>query len=151
MTWLEKMDAVIKTLYEISGNNPDFTLIMQSLQGRQIDKGEVQDILLYLYRKGFIYCEYGGNRDSQYTDLVNAHYLISCEGKLFWETSGGFVKKEQREKLEAKNLEIDIQKRKTNERLLSKGTIWLAIGTFLLVIVEILIHWEELSHLFNCT
>jgi hypothetical protein len=142
MNWLKKMDAVIRTLYTISGNNPDFPLIMQSLQGTKIDEGEVRDILLYLYRKGFIYCEYSGDRDYKYTDLVNTHYLISCEGKLFWESRGGFEEKDKKDKLDLQTVELDLRRRIANERMLSRGTIWLAVGTFLLVFVEVVIHWK---------
>lgn len=148
MIWLEKMDTVLGCLYDNSGKNPTFVLIMSLLADKQIDKGEVEDILLYLYRKGFIYCEKDGNRDYGYVDHPDAHYLISCEGKLFWEGAGGFVKKDRKEKLEADIMKTDLAIRKNNEKLLSRGTVWLAVGTFLLVAAEILIHWDELVHLF---
>jgi hypothetical protein len=60
-------------------------------------------------------------------------------GKLFWEQTGGFVKQTDAERLKTENLSALEIIRRRNERLIVRGTIWLAVGTFALVITEILI------------
>jgi hypothetical protein len=95
-----------------------------------------------------VYCETHGDRDGPYSDSEKAHYLISFNGKYFFETDG-FVNRYEREKLAAKNLETLENIRRRNERLIVRGTICLAIGTFLLVVVEVLIHCKEIKALFS--
>lgn len=137
MTWLEKMDAVINALYTHSGENPSFVLLQGWLNDKEIDKGEIQDILLHLYRKRLIYCEYNGNRDCPYTDSRDAHYLISCKGKLFWEGVGGFQQKKINDDAENSRVEkLEISQQKLMGRL-NVLTGWIAGGTIALVIVEL--------------
>lgn len=67
---------------------------------------------------------------------------ITFDGRLFFE-NGGYVKEEQ--------TTLNVEKIKNNrERRLSDGTVLLAIATFLLVLTEVLIHWNELLHVFSC-
>ena len=148
MTLLEKIDAVFTWLYLNSGKDPNLPDIMAGLNNPDIDEGEVKDILAKLRRDNLIYCVMGQDRNAEYSDY--GKYLITFDGKYFYETVGGFVKQHQIEQLNLKNLETDVNIRKTNERLIAGGTKWLAIGTFSLVLVEILIHWKELVHLFSC-
>lgn len=141
MTWLEKIDVVFKTLYEKSGNNPTFRLLEEWLYqkcGDSIDKGEIQDILLYLYRKGYIYCEYRGNRDHSYIDDIDAHYLISSEGKMHLEETGGYVKHKQAEDLKKQEIIDDLALRKRNDRRLVIGTYLVAAGAIGLIIWEMI-------------
>jgi hypothetical protein len=106
MTWPEKIDAVIDCLYQRSGDNPTFSLIEERLKSKGVEKGEIRDILLYLYRREFIYCEVEGDRDHAYSDLGEAHYLINAKGKLFKEANGfagesrSETRKERQEKLQ---------------------------------------------------
>jgi len=141
MTWLEKMDAVINSLYVNSGFNPDFGIIQGDLNKKYpdvISKGEIEDILLYLYREQYIYCEYLGNRDAPYIDNINAHYLISCKGKLFLEETEGFVKQKANEDLKKQEIIDEMALRKKNERRLVGGTYLVAVGAIGLIIWEIL-------------
>lgn len=104
MTWLEKMDAVLKGLFALKANNPKFEDLQSWLKANypEVDKGEIEDITLYLWREQMMYFEIGGKRLSEYNDLdPNGRYLISCKGKLLYEGEGGFGKREQRKIREA--------------------------------------------------
>lgn len=76
-------------------------------------------------------------------------YIISFEGQLFIQ-KGGYHQQEADNILHRVNLETLERIRRRNEKLLSRGTIWLAILTGALVLTEILVHWNELRHLFSC-
>lgn len=97
MTWLEKMDTVLQCMYDHSGENPTMAMYEAWLKDVPIDKGEIQDILLYLWREQMIYCEYEGNRNSLWIEGYNVHYLIGCKGKLFLEGVGGFESQNRRD------------------------------------------------------
>ena len=108
MTWLEKMDAVLKGLFALKANNPKFEDLQSWLKANypEVDKGEIEDITLYLWREQMMYFETGGKRLSEYNDLdPNGRYLISCKGKLLYEGEGGFGKREQR-KIRAATLQF---------------------------------------------
>lgn len=108
MTWLEKMDAVLKGLFALKANNPKFEDLQSWLKANypDVDKGEIEDITLYLWREQMMYFETGGKRLSEYNDLdPNGRYLISCKGKLLYEGEGGFGKREQR-KIRAATLQF---------------------------------------------
>ena len=97
MTWLEKMDTVLLCLDKLSDSNPTFSDLEKWLNAnypKQIDKGEIQDITLYLWREHMMYFDKGdGWRLSEYDDRIKeGKYLISCKGKLLRENPGGFVK-----------------------------------------------------------
>jgi hypothetical protein len=120
MTWLEKMDAVLECLFALKANNPKFEDFQSWLKANypEVDKGEIQDITLYLWKEQIIYFESNGNRLAEYNDLdANGHYLINCKGKLLYEGEGGFNKK---------------QKRKTRAASLQFWQTWaIAVGTVL--------------------
>ena len=108
MTWLEKMDAVLKCLFALKANNPKFEDLQSWLKANypEVDKGEIEDITLYLWREQMMYFETNGKRLSEYNDLdPNGRYLISCKGKLLYEGEGGFGKREQR-KIRAATLQF---------------------------------------------
>ncbi len=108
MTWVEKMDAVLKCLFALKANNPKFEDLQSWLKANypEVDKGEIEDITLYLWREQMMYFETNGKRLSEYNDLdPNGRYLISCKGKLLYEGEGGFGKREQR-KIRAANLQF---------------------------------------------
>lgn len=99
MTWLEKMDAVLECLFALKANNPTFEDLQSWLKAKypEVDKGEIEDITLYLWREQMMYFETNGKRLSEYNDLdVKGRYLISCKGKLLYEGEGGFCKSEKR-------------------------------------------------------
>jgi hypothetical protein len=68
--------------------------------------------------------------------------LITVKGSLLIE-NGGYAQK-------FKNEKSDRELRDSRDKRLSNGTVYLAIGTFLLVLVEALIHRHELLSLFSC-
>ena len=74
-------------------------------------------------------------------------YVITFEGQLFLQ-EGGYGQKASDNILHLASLETDDRLRKRNEKLLSKGTIWLAVLTGALVATEVLVHWDELKHFF---
>jgi hypothetical protein len=129
MTLLEKIDLVLGWLYINSGTNPTFQDISKALKDKGIDLGEIQDCLLHLYRKKLIYCEFLGNRDSQYTDDQGAHYLISFKGKLFWETTGGFKERARLEQIKINSLEEQNRRMERNDEQLVTWTENLANRT----------------------
>jgi hypothetical protein len=70
--------------------------------------------------------------------------LITIEGYYFiTKKDGGYENKSNHD-------ETFRELRDNRDKRLSNGTIYLAIGTFLLVIVEALIHRHELLSLFSC-
>lgn len=141
MTLLEKIDAVLETLYIHSGENPTFPLLQEWLAPSGIEKGEIEDCLLHLYKEGLIYCEFAGDRTAYYTELGGAHYLISFKGKFFWETIGGYKRQHE--------ISVNDERIKNNrEKYLSRGTVWLACLTGFLLLVDLLTHWKELRQLF---
>ena len=153
MTWLEKMDTVLFCLDKLSGDNPRFSDLEKWLNENylgQVDKGEIQDITLYLWREQMMYFEVNGLRTSDYDDrLPDGRYLISCKGKLFRESIGGFT--QQKINADAENNRL--RKLETSQLSLSKGlnvvTAWIAGGTIALVLVEL---WKMAleHHWFSC-
>lgn len=76
-------------------------------------------------------------------------YTITFEGQVFIQ-KGGYHQQEADSILHRASHETHERLRRRNEKLLSRGTIWLAILTGALVLTEILVHWNELRHLFSC-
>lgn len=113
MEWVDKMDLVLEKLYTESGHGPTMTKLEEWLAKKDIHKGEIEDITLYLYNKGYMYCNVSGDRTAKYSD--NGMFLLNCAGKMFWEDKGGFRKQAKRE---------------TNEATLQSWQTWaIAIGT----------------------
>jgi hypothetical protein len=153
MTWLEKMDAVLLCLDKLSGNNPGFSDLEKWLAEKyptQIDKGEIQDITLFLWREGMMYFETGGDRTAHYNDRdPNGRYLISTKGKLLRENPGGFVQQKINDDAENSRVEkLETSQQKLMERL-NFLTGWVAGGTIALVLVEL---WKMALdyHWFSC-
>lgn len=84
------MDKVIEILYKNSGNAPTFEKIETWLKPFDIEKGEIQDCLLYLYKEGYIYCETEGNRFAEYKDTPKANYLLNFKGKRLYEDENNY-------------------------------------------------------------
>ena len=102
------MDAVLKCLFALKANNPKFEDLQSWLKANypEVDKGEIEDITLYLWREQMMYFETNGKRLSEYNDLdPKGRYLISCKGKLLYDGEGGFEKREQR-KIRAATLQF---------------------------------------------
>jgi len=136
MTWLEKMDAVLECLFALKANNPNFEDLQSWLKANypEVDKGEIEDITLYLWREQMMYFETGGKRLAEYNDLdQNGRYLISCKGKLLYDGDGGFGK---------------IQKRKIKAATLQSWQTWaIAVGTVLGGLYGLI---ELLKYIFSC-
>lgn len=140
MTLLQKIDAVLDCLYLHSAEDPNFAKIQNWLKDKEIDKGEIEDCLLHIYRRKHIYCEVHGQRNSDFYDLPDAHYLISFEGKLFKTTVGGYEREHQIN-------ESDRATRDVRDRLLVRGTWWVAGGAIALVVWEMLKYFVLEGHL----
>jgi hypothetical protein len=148
MLLLEKIDAVLEALYDHSGDNPNFPLLEEWLQNKKIDKGEIRDILIKLGKEGLIYFEGGGDMNVEYSDY--GHYLISFDGKMFWETEGGFKNKVANDAYEndrVKALEVyqGIQSKK-----LTDLTWWISIATSVAAIYYLLEILEKLYKYGKC-
>ena len=140
MTWLEKMDAVLLCLDKLSGDNPRFPDLEKWLSENypdKIDKGELQDITLYLWIEQMMYFESNGLRTSDYNDnLPDGRYLISCKGKMFMEGVGGFIKKDKRD---------------SNAASLQFWQTWaIVVGTFLAGLYGLVEILKYISRLFSC-
>jgi DNA-binding PadR family transcriptional regulator len=81
-------------------------------------------------------------KTSEYT------YIITFEGQLFLQ-KGGYRQQEIDNNLHRASLETLESIRRQNERLLSSGTVWLAILTGALVLTEILTHLKEFQDIFS--
>jgi len=146
MRYIQKMDIILKCLYDISGDNPTFDKILNKIKDRKIEKGELEDCLLHFYKEGFIYCELNKDRNHEYIDSPDAHYLVSCKAKLFLETNVSF-EKEFESLIQEKKWEKNLMERgEKNQERLNSLTGWLAIGTFVLALVEIVKLLHESCH-----
>ena len=141
MTLLEKIDTVMQFLYEHSGKNPNFPYIKDGLKDKEIDEGEIRDILIKLKKDGLMYCEGGGIMNTEYSDY--GHYLISFDGKFFWETEGGFIKKMSKDASENTRLQTLETSQQIQSGKLTSLTRWIAVATcvaalyYILVIIEL--------------
>jgi hypothetical protein len=132
MNWLDKMDAVLKCAYDKSGKNPTMKMYIDWIKerhGSEIDKGEVEDIILYLHREAMIYCDVGGDRNHAYKEGEDIKYPISCKGKLFWEGVGGFHKQEINRVAQNTQAETLKQFQKVNANRMTYLTIAISVGT----------------------
>lgn len=130
MEWVDKMDAVLQTLYYKSGDNPDMDKLRAWLPN-EIDIGEIQDITLHLYREKYIYCEVNRDRNADYWD--KGRFLISCAGKLFWENEKGF-------KVYFKKVATENGEKALNELRMIRWTKRLTVATY--VAVALIVGWE---------
>lgn len=142
MTWLEKMDAVLFCLNDLKSTNPKFTDLQNWLQIKypEVQKGEIQDITLYLWTEGMMYFDNGGgHRLSVYDDRKeDGHYLISCKGKLFLEEQTSYVQKKINDDAENKRVGNVEKFQKANARQMTCLTIVITVATVVLGIQGIL-------------
>ena len=149
MTLLEKIDTVLQYLYEHSGENPNFPMLNAALNIKGVEEGEIRDILIKLRKEGLIYCEAGGLMDVNYSDY--GHYLISFDGKYFWETERGFIPKFTKSDVENTRKDAAITYQSEQADTLNRLTGWIAIASgmaavyYLLQILEwVYTHWKPL-------
>ena len=74
--------------------------------------------------------------------LREKSYIITIEGRLFIE-DGGYVEKKKRDA-------IILREKNASAKRMERNELLLVIGTFLIVLVEILIHRKVLLSLFHC-
>jgi hypothetical protein len=86
MTLIQKFDAVLKVLYDISGSRPTFGRVLALLRKRKqnIHWGEVWDIFIKMRKDGILHPEVG----AIYRNRMEILNLISFEGKIMYETRG---------------------------------------------------------------
>lgn len=96
LTLLQKYDAVLKVLFDQSGNDPTFDRILEFLlkEKKKIHWGEVMDILNTMAGDGYLYSDYKNKNGIQL-------FLLSFNGKYLQET-GGLENKIEREKAKEK-------------------------------------------------
>ena len=131
---IDKIDLVFDKLFVESGHNPDMDKLEGWLAKKDIDKGEIQDITLYLYQEGYIYCELNGDRTSNYND--NARFLVNTRGKIFKETEKTFKDFFQREAAK-------ISERAENEKKMIRWTKRLTLAT--LIAAALIVGWEMIK------
>lgn len=143
MEWVDKMDTILKTLYCKSGEAPTMEKLEGWLPKKEtgIDKGEIEDITLHLYREKYMYCCVDRNRNADYKD--EGMFLISCAGKLFWENEGGFRKYFKRLADEKQANIEQVGRMEENEQRLSLWTVRLTWATVLAA--TLIVGWEMLK------
>jgi hypothetical protein len=148
MTLLEKIDHVFEWLYLNSGTNPNLHDIKTGLANKDIDIGEIRDILLKLKNDNFIYCEFSGNLNHSYHD--NAHFLINFEGKYFYETVGSFSEKIRLERVKLYAIDAQNRRMERNEERLIQWTKYLFYGTVAVAVGAVgLVIWEILKTIYE--
>lgn len=115
----------MKYLYDNSGHNPTLDMIDQALP--DVDKGEIRDCLLKLKREGLVYCEMAGNMNCEYTD--EGKFLITFDGKFFWEEEKGFENRSIRQISQQKQIESLQKAQLQHDSKLGNLTFWVAAGT----------------------
>ena len=128
MNELEKLDFVLDK-YNIRNIAPDNLLIRKTI----IDFNEEEDIIYKLKKDGYI----------QYAD---SKYSITYDGRVFI-NDGGYVKQNQKEKTLLDEINGRNKRAERKEDRLNFWTMWLAIGTFALVIIELIVHRKEIFNL----
>ena len=142
LTINEKLDAVLNILNHDNRPSLIHEDFMEKLKNK-ISINELDLILEKLERDLFLIEKptfYDGNPKDITPRKV---YHITWEGRLFIE-NGGYVQKNINESISLEIQNNEIQRRIRNDRFLVRGTIWVAIGTIGLLIVEILNHHSEL-------
>lgn len=107
MELVDKIDNVLEWLYLNSGSDPNFSAIKDGLKHKPIDEGEIDDCLKKLHKDGFLYFMRQGQVDQKYDRYLT--FLITFDGKYFWETVKGYRIKyaiSDAENSRVKNLEI---------------------------------------------
>jgi hypothetical protein len=87
LTLVEKFDAVLDALYDISGKRPTDTRIMLLLKKRgiKIDVGEVWDIFIKMRQEGLLHQEVKAIYSKRPNEVL---HLIHFNGKYLKETNG---------------------------------------------------------------
>lgn len=151
MTPIEMMDTVLLFLNKDHEYQNSIPSVHKGIE-HKFDQATVHNVLDKLVKDG-----YAVMIDVKYLDPIIKEnsiktsawtYKITFEGQLFIQ-KGGYHQQEADNILHRASRETDERLRKRNEKLLARGTIWLAILTGALVLTEILVHWNELRHLFS--
>jgi len=147
MTLLQKIDTVFEWLYQNSGKNPTLYDLETALAPQGIDVGEIKDILAKLKNDNLIYCVIGDNRNAAYNDFCN--YLISFDGKYFFETVKTFTEKTRRENQAVLDKANQDARMEEYAKLLAKWTRYLTYGTVGVAVGAVgLVIWE-MWHFFH--
>lgn len=141
MTPLEKLDYVLGNIRSPI-SNADVRNNLGKDEKLNVNEFDFAMIINKLRRDGYIdFIENGKYaNDKQFEEGVDVRR--NFDGDLFVENAG-YVK-------QSDATAIAERIKNNRERQLSTGTVLLAIGTFLLVLTEVLIHWNELRHVFSC-
>jgi hypothetical protein len=115
MDLLDKIDLVLASLYHENESNPTLTWLQEKLKGKDINLEEIKDCLRKLHRDGFIRYEFEGGFVDFYHDF--AHFIISFDGKYFYETYRSYKKKLALDNADSNRLKV--------------LTVWVAVGIVL--------------------
>jgi hypothetical protein len=115
MDLLDKIDLVLASLYHENESNPTLPWLQEKLKGKDINLEEIKDCLRKLHRDGFIRYEFEGGFVDFYHDF--ARFIISFEGKYFYETYRSYKKKLALDNADSNRLKV--------------LTVWVAVGTVL--------------------
>jgi hypothetical protein len=122
MDLLDKIDLVLACLYPGNEHHPTLHYLHEKLKDKGINPEEIKDCLLKLHRDGFIRYEFEGGFVDFYHDL--ARFIISFEGKYFYETYGSYKKKLALDNADGNRLKV--------------LTVWVAVGTILVGLASLL-------------
>lgn len=156
---LSKIDLVLEWLYLHSGENPTFNAINKGITNYAIEEGEVDDCLKKLHKDGFLYFMAQNGLVVDYYHRAH-NFLISFDGKYFWETTKGY--RENTIRLNANVEAMDALRERTerNEGLIVSWTrnlaertadltFWtrlVAIGAIGLVVWEVIAFFLKPTH-----
>jgi hypothetical protein len=144
----QQIDTVLKHLYNEKDKARAITVDSikadKKLLAMAKSESEIERMLIKMRDDKYVqmypdYPRFPDGKQDMSKGLLN-FCSITFDGRLFWE-DGGYTKQAET------NATVE-RIRNKREKLLSYGTVWLAILTGALVLTEILIHWHELSGLF---
>lgn len=128
MELVDKIDTFLKWLYIHSGENPTFSSLYEGVKNEGVHEGELDDCLKKLHKDGFLYFMYrDGNVVNNYWRDHN--FLITFDGKYFWETVKGYKEKIRIENAKIQAISDQNQRMEKNEELLVSWTKNLADRT----------------------
>ncbi len=130
LSLLEKYDAVLDVLYDISGKSPTFDRIQASLvkNEKKVDGGELWDILNTMIKDNFVYFVKNNQTEEEL-------YLLSFNGKLLKETGGLEKKLNTEKKKDQLNIDLNEFNLKTGRWTRINIVITSIIGSITLIAV----------------
>ncbi len=148
----EKLNLVLSEFLTETGRLLSFNNLSKKFSGKEIkNDAELSQIIDKLKKDNYLVdTNLMVEEVTEHTKSIDYTYILTFEGEMFIE-SGGYVAKKDKDIQERERISnIETQSQRTSKQMLNT-TIILAVGTALLVIVDLLSHWSQIIKLFcNC-